>query len=378
MKQKSVDSEKDDRVQSINISEKEQVAINQNDATSKPKTVTLSATIVVFLVTLLADSLIFEWIGKPDFHFPIIFLFDAIGRIIICLPVLIFLKKKQTWRQNQSMHKALHSVFTWQNTWRVVFIRFGLQFGFLLGGKSFAFIGASTKTILQQSQVLLTAFFSYCILGATVTNHQIVYGLALTCGAIAFKVDSLALESTPDKNFLVGFIMMIISVVVCSCFFVLTERLLKDTFRNMHGWHKQFIIAVIDVPVEIVMIVIDILWEQNVMANEDATWDFFQHIDYPVFIAATNCVLQGFLMYFLFDWIDAVFVNLMFVLQMTLTWPLCLLIFPDNEQFSSQRLLILIVTILCCLGYNYESWINARKENSETKISTKKPVKSEY
>jgi drug/metabolite transporter (DMT)-like permease len=313
-----------------------------------------------------ADKVIWEWIAVPEFSVPVIFLFDAIGRIIVCFPVMLYISTKNT--NEKSLKSSLKCIFTWDNIWRVVLVRSGLQFGFMAGGKSMQYIGPSTQTVMCQTQVLITALFTYLLFKKKMTAHQVFYGVALTMGAIAFKVDQL---EQVNKDFIRGFIMNLVSVVVCSLFFVLTESLLKQTFEGVNGWHKQFIIAVIDVPVEIIMIVFDILWDKNVMQMDGIDWDMMRGVDGKVYVAAANCVLQGLLMYFLFDWIDAVFVNLMFVIQTACTYPVILIIKKINPDFSKetfavQRCFILIFTVICCMGYNYDQWLTSHPSNSGT------------
>merc|ERR1712034_247074 len=135
--------------------------------------------------------------------------------------------------------------------------------------------------------------------------------------------------------------------VLVSLFFVISEKLLKTDLNVLKGWDKQFLFAALDIPICIMFCFIDIA----VDSEKAGTWNIFQGINEWTYSLAGNNVLFGIMMYFIFDWVDSVMVNIIFVLGMTFTWPIEVALGFAN--FQAVCLVFLVQTTIGCLVYEY-------------------------
>jgi len=144
---------------------------------------------------------------------------------------------------------------------------------------------------------------------------------------------------------------------------------LKDILKQFIGWEKQCLFAMFDVPIMIVVGHFNILWDIYVF-GDDRNLNMFAGINWICIGTSINCVAFGVLLYFMFDWIDCIVVNVLFVIAMALTWPLELIL--NFEKFYFSRLLILIFTVICCIGYQFETVQRAKRKKLFASLISKK------
>merc|ERR1712034_259639 len=135
------------------------------------------------------------------------------------------------------------------------------------------------------------------------------------------------------------------------------------------GWEKQFLFAMFDIPVMIIAVYMNILWEIYGCEN-DRSVNIFAGINFLCVATSINCVVFGVLLYFMFDWIDSIVVNVLFVIAMAFTWPVELIL--NFEKFYFSRLLILIFTVVCCIGYQFETVQRTKRKKISCKLNVKK------
>jgi len=97
--------------------------------------------------------------------------------------------------------------------------------------------------------------------------------------------------------------------------------------------------------------------------KEYRTHNYFEHVDWLLLLLAANCVAFGFMIIFLFVWVDSLYVNLLFALGMALTWPLEVIL--GFEEFQTIRLMILFAMVLGVAGYQLEGKLQKQKPSAE-------------
>jgi len=329
----------------------------------KPSKVVIRASVVLFLIVAVVDKILLDCVFREDpvpFIFAIIFFLDACGRLLLTSFLI-------NWRD--LFNKITKKTIIW-----VSFCRLGLQIGFLLGSISVKFIGGGTLNMMIQSQLLITGIFRYFIFKEKMSYNQTIYATAAVLGAFAFKSNMLD-DKDANQGWKFGFGMILcgISCIVVSLFFALTEKLLKDILKQFVGWEKQFLFAMFDIPVMIIAVYMNILWEIYGCEN-DRSVNIFAGINFLCVATSINCVVFGVLLYFMFDWIDSIVVNVLFVIAMAFTWPVELIL--NFEKFYFSRLLILIFTVVCCIGYQFETVQRTKRKKLAASLMSKKEAEA--
>lgn len=323
----------------------------------KPGKVVLYVCVGLFLVIAVADKILLDYVfedGATPFVLALVYFFDACGRLALTGFLI-------NWE------KTFAKMDMYNIPW-VIFCRFGLQVGFLMGGISIKYIKAGTLSMMIQSQLLITGIFRYFIFKETLSYNQMTYAVAVAIGAFAFKSNIIDEGNTgAGWEFGFGMILCGFSCIVVSLFFVLTEKLLKNILQPFSGWDKQFLFALVDIPVMIIVAYLNIIWDIYGCGMKERSWNMFAGATWLCVGTSINCVGFGVLLYFMFDWIDSIMVNIFFVIAMALTWPLELIL--GFEKFFFSRLLILIFTVICCMGYQLES---ISKRNNKALIESLK------
>lgn len=286
---------------------------------------------LAFLAINIVDGILWDYAGKPAWSVPVCFFFDAIARCVLA-GIILVLTGSNLAQSNASM------------LLKIVGCRLLGQAGFCLGGKAMGILGAGTVKVLIQVQLLLTALLRYAILGECLVMKKSLAATAVTFTAICFA--AFKKDNEEIKDLFIGLVLVGFSVVLVSLFFVISEKLLKRDLNVLKGWDKQFLFAVLDVPICIMFCFVDIATD-----SEKATWNIFQGINESTYSLAGNNVVFGIMMYFIFDWVDSVMVNIIFVLGMTFTWPLEVALGFAN--FQVVCVVFLVLTTIGCLIYEY-------------------------
>jgi len=254
--------------------------------------------------------------------------------------------------------------------WKVFLCRFVLQFGFQVGAMSMEYLGSGTNNVFRQTGLLFVGGFRYIFFREKMTSQQIIHAFAVCILAIAFKIE----DATKDENndYTMGMSLVMISMITVSFMFVINELVLKRTLASIDGWEKQLLFALVDIPAQICILAFTVAWERYYLQRLHRTWNFFEHMNLLCGLMALTNIAYGMLMLYLFDMLDSLIVNLLFVVATALTWPIQ--VFMGFEKFQAIRLLILIVITLCCVGYQFES---NKMKTSDAKIEEDKTATSE-
>lgn len=287
---------------------------------------------LAFLAINIVDGILWDYAGNPNWSVPVCFFFDAIIRSVVA-GIILVLTGSNLAESSASM------------VLKIVGCRLLGQAGFCLGAKSMGMLGAGTVKVLIQVQLLLTAVLRYAVLGEYLVMNKSLAAIAVTSTAICFA--AFKKENEEMKDLPLGLILVSISVVLVSLFFVISEKLLKRDLNVLKGWDKQFLFAVLDVPICILFCFIDIA----ASSEKVWTWNIFQGVNEWTYSLAGNNVLFGIMMYFIFDWVDSVMVNIIFVLGMTFTWPIEVALGFAN--FQAVCVVFLVQTTMGCLVYEY-------------------------
>jgi type III secretory pathway component EscR len=131
----------------------------------------------------------------------------------------------------------------------------------------------------------------------------------------------------------------------------------------LKGWDKQFLFAALDIPICIIFCFADIAWTCHADSEKAWTWNVFRGMNEWTYSLAGNNVCFGVMMYFIFDWVDSVLVNIIFVLGMTFTWPVELAL--GFAKFQAVCVVFLVQTTIGCLLYEYLGIKKVEKTNEK-------------
>merc|ERR1711924_126629 len=143
------------------------------------------------------------------------------------------------------------------------------------------------------------------------------------------------------------------------------EKILKDTLSTVNSWDKQILFASADVPCNILTTFMAAIWDIYYIRPEELkTFNIFENMDYWTLILAVTCTVYGLLMWGMFDWIDSMYVNLLFVVVTGSTWPIEKLLgfSGDADENTFTMALILIGVIVSCVAYQVETKLEAQRK----------------
>lgn len=197
------------------------------------------------------------------FNVAISYVIDASFRILIAFAVI--------WKSDVWFGPLKQ--FTFSQWFKICITRFGIQAAEQLTTLSAVLLTSSTASVINQTRIPLIGFLAYVLFCIRLSRNQILYATAILPLAIQFCLISPGETSGDDS--IVGIILCAASVLMMSFANVFVENILKTDLKNTTVWNKQFIFAVIDLPIMIILYFIVTYMEKDLFQIEDRVWNPF-------------------------------------------------------------------------------------------------------
>jgi len=288
-----------------------------------------------------------------EFNFVLTMIGDCLFRILIAIPVLM--KQGDIWKSVRSLDftRAL-KLFT---------VRLMLQGGEMLSSLAVSKLSGSIVKVIEQARIPLVGVLSYFLLCQVLSREQIIYAIAILPLALQFNLLGDGDFNAKDKT---GYIYVILAILLLSLSNVVVEALLKKDFGHLRVWDNQFIFALFDFPVMIILYIISVPMDGypwNPFASSNMAY-----IHWIIMLSA-NGAIWGLARLSILAYQDAMWLNLTGVLVIGLVWiaeQFCAVIM-ETDQDSSQTMIkkALCILSLSCILVGYE--LNTREQQNKSR-----------
>lgn len=214
--------------------------------------------------------------------------------------------------------------------------------------------------MISQVKVALVALIrSYCF-NDSPTSNQKYFIVVILFNALAWKAENLAdgLVNGENETFMIGFMVLLVSILVMGTFHVITESVLQNDLGKVPMWNKQFLFGLIDIPVQLCVLLVSIPTDNYL--GFQRSWNLFQGFDIWCGLRVLNCNVWALASYCILAYCDATWLNILFVFAMIVLWPVELVLSSQwphlvDEKFNITRVFVLFAISAACLGYEFEN-----------------------
>lgn len=307
-----------------------------------------------------------------EFNQATFYMFDALLRAMV-FSVWLLVKKGS----NQSIFSDFSRLSACQYV-KVFATRFAIQSSEQLATIGKSYLTSATAEVINQLRIPLVGFLGYILFRIKLSRNQILFAMSIIPLAVQFNVRDLEDVDKQVDQYL-GYVVMGISVLLLSISNVLVENILKNDFNSFDIMSKQFIMAMIDIPIMLALWPLSTAFEKYGAGIAIRSWNpfdlYFAQTWYMTVSLAINAALWGIFRLCILNWGDALWLNLTCVFVMGILWLIECFILTDSagesvSKFWVTKLLGLFTFAIILIGYELASW----DEEEKTKRTLSKSI----